>query len=538
VSSEDQVKNTSLGDQLDRCRTEAAGRGWLVVDEFVEEGVSGTLLNRPALDRLLVQCRDGRVDVVMVAKLDRFSRDELTRLMIEREFRECGVRRVALDLPFEASDTPESEMFSGLLGNFAQYERKRIIERMARGAHRSAAERGGWPTSRTPFGYRHVQPGQDSRLVIDEGEAQIARLAVKLLLERGMSTGEICRRLNDLGHRAPYGGQWTHQNLVRKLASRGLRGEFAWGKVERGVATGKYGEAKQVTAEPILTEEQWQAVQQALARTAYGTKRPDHVYPLSGRLFCVCGEPFGGVWRHDRDLRQYRCRAAKWTATSAPRCRAHRIETGWVEQQVWSQVVGLLSKPEELISCVGDYLGVRAGQLRVQREELAAVQARISRLERALTRATKDNLMADNPAPLQLAIAEITQELTQARQLKADQESWRTEAAAESKRMRDLSALAEAAAQTLPEANLDEMTEILALLNVRVTVLDEPPNRPPRGGALGDRRPWRPQLHIQGCLPHTQLLNRLLPGYPDAHDARPGAPRRSPDGTGACAAPR
>jgi hypothetical protein len=33
-------------------------------------------------------------------------------------------------------------------------------------------------------------------------------------------------------------------------------------------------------------------------------------------------------------------------------------------------------------------------------------------------------------------------------------------------------------------------------------------------------------------------LNRLLPGYPDAHDARPGAPRRSPDGTGACAAPR
>jgi site-specific DNA recombinase len=537
VSSEEQVKNTSLGDQLDRCRTEATRRGWRIVGEFVEEGVSGTLLNRPALDRLLVQCRDGRFDVVMVAKLDRFSRDELTRLMIERELRECGVRRVALDLPFEASDTPESEMFSGLLGNFAQYERKRIIERMARGAHRSAAERGGWPTSRTPFGYRHVHPGQDSRLVIDEGEAETARLAVELLLDRGMSTGEICRHLNGLGHRTPYGRQWMHQNLVRKLTSRGLRGEFAWGKVERGVATGKYGEAKQVRAEPILSEEQWQAVQQALARTAYGTKRPDHIYPLSGRLMCDCGEPFGGVWRHDRDLRQYRCRAAKWTSTSAPRCRAHRIEAEWVEQQVWFQVVDLLSKPQALLSCVSDYLGVREGQQRIERTELAAVEARISRLERALTRATKESLMADDSGPLQLAIAEITQELAEARKLKADQESWQSEAVTESRRMRDLSALAEIAAQTLPDANLEEMMGILTLLDIRVAVLDDPPDRPPRGGSHGDRRPWRPQLHIQGCLPHTQLLNRLLAGNPDAYDAPPVAPRRRRSGWAASARP-
>ena len=90
--------------------------------------------------------------------------------------------------------------------------------------------------------------------------------------------------------------------------------------------------------------------------------------------------------------------------------------------------------------------------------------------------------------------------------------------------MRDLSALAEVATQTLPNADLQEITEILALLDVRVTVLDHPPDRPPRGGSLGDRRPWRPQLHIQGCLPHTQLLNRLLAGNPAAHDARLKAP--------------
>ncbi|HVA61347.1 MAG TPA: recombinase family protein [Mycobacteriales bacterium] len=562
VSSDDQVKNTSLADQLDRCRQEVARRGWVLVAEFVEEGVSGTLLNRPALDRLLARAREGGVDVVLVAKLDRFSRDELTRLLIEREFRECGVRRLALDVPFETEDTPESEMFSGLLGNFAQYERKRIIERMARGAHRSAAERGGWPTSRTPFGYRHVESGKDSRLVIDEDEARIARLATELLVDHGLTTGEICRQLNHLGYRTPYGSDWAHQNLARKLRSRGLRGEFAWGKVECGVATGRYGEAKAVQAEPILSEEQWQAVQDALARRAYGVKKPNHPYPLSGRLICVCGEPFGGVWRNDRDLRQYRCRAARWTATTAPRCKAHRIEAGWIEQVVWSRLVALLSRPEELLACVGDYLGLRAGQVQVEREEMAELEARIYRLERALTRATKAGLLADNPGALQQAAAELERDLGEARRLKAEREAWQTEAAAEAQRMNDLCALAEAAARELPRMTLPEMTDMLAMLDVRVTIVEEPPARPPRGGSLGDRRPWRPAVHIEGRIPQTQLLDRLLAGdhpsrpetdtsavdpvgnpgvhdaghigvvssvrvgNPQTHDAPPGAPRR------------
>ncbi len=553
VSSDDQVKNTSLADQIDRCRQEVTRRGWSTVAEFIEEGVSGTLLNRPALDRLHGQCRASQIDIVLVAKLDRFSRDELTRLLIEREFRDCGVRRLALDVPFETEDTPESEMFSGLLGNFAQYERKRIIERMARGAHRSAAERGGWPTSRTPFGYRHAEPGKDSRLIVDEHEAHIARLAAELLVDHGLSTGEVCRRLNDLGYQTPYGGEWSHQNLARKLQSRGLRGEFAWGKVERGVATGKYGDAKQVRAEPILSEERWQAVQDALTRRAYGTKEPDHPYPLSGRLVCFCGEPYGGVWRHDRDLRQYRCRAAKWTATTAPRCKAHRIEANWIEDIVWSRLVALLSKPEELLACVGDYLGIRAGQVQVEREEMTELEARIRKLERALTRATKTSLMADNPGPLQDAIGELNQELIQARRLRTEREAWQVEAAAEAQRMNDLHVLAEAAARELPRMTLAEMTDTLALLDVRAIIVDGPPARPPRGGSLGDRRPWRPAVHIEGRIPQSQLLELLLSGTPSGHDiantpsapvgnpdvydAPPGVPRRPAAGPVASAAP-
>ena len=50
VSTEDQVDGTSLDTQLERCRAYVSGRGWNLAGEFVDEGVSGSLSSRPALD--------------------------------------------------------------------------------------------------------------------------------------------------------------------------------------------------------------------------------------------------------------------------------------------------------------------------------------------------------------------------------------------------------------------------------------------------------------------------------------------------------
>jgi len=63
-----------VGLQLDELRRVAEQRGWQVVEEFIDEGVSGDDENRPAWNRLLDQAREGRVDVVAVWKLDRLAR--------------------------------------------------------------------------------------------------------------------------------------------------------------------------------------------------------------------------------------------------------------------------------------------------------------------------------------------------------------------------------------------------------------------------------------------------------------------------------
>jgi hypothetical protein len=74
VSTDDQIKGTSLHGQVVRCRTAAATGGWNVVGEFVDEGVSGALSRRPQLDAIVRLVEDQPVDVVAITKLDRIAR--------------------------------------------------------------------------------------------------------------------------------------------------------------------------------------------------------------------------------------------------------------------------------------------------------------------------------------------------------------------------------------------------------------------------------------------------------------------------------
>ena len=74
VSTLEQVDGTSLQTQVETCERYARGCGYRVIERFVDEGVSGAKASRPALDRLIRRAKGGGVDVVVVAKLDRFGR--------------------------------------------------------------------------------------------------------------------------------------------------------------------------------------------------------------------------------------------------------------------------------------------------------------------------------------------------------------------------------------------------------------------------------------------------------------------------------
>lgn len=514
VSSEDQVGNTSLDDQLRRCRDEVARRGWDIAAEYVEEGFTGTRASRPAFDRLRRDALRRDFDVVVATKVDRLVRRSWILGQLIDELEPAGVSIIVLEANIDTT-TPAGRAMREVMATFAQLDRDQTVEKMARGAHNTAI-RGGWPTSRTPFGYAHRDPGRDSTLVIDLDQHAIVLRAVELLVDEGMTSGQTAQHLNALGWTTPYGRRWTHQNLVRKMRSRGLRGEFQWGKLDHG-GSGRYGAPKDVRAEPLITEDRWEALQAALDRSRSGRRSGSRLYMLSRRLHCPCGAHFNGCFRADRGLRQYRCARAHWTAAGDPRCDQCRLDADSIEERVWSAVSDLLRDGDRLRACAEDYQSaLRLSPVR--RDEITTVESEIAKLRRAIVRATKIALLED--AALTDVVGELRSDLAEAVRRHEQLQARLREQEASAVSLRDMDGLARRARERLDLMDADGRAALISTLNVEVAVLEH--------------RVKEPRLRIDGVLPRRGLFGS---GDLDGDDARPAAPRRRRCGWAASAGP-
>jgi DNA invertase Pin-like site-specific DNA recombinase len=133
VSTDDQ----SVDLQLNELRAVATSRGWSVV-EYVDRGVSGAVLSREELDRLMTDARNGKLDVVAVWKFDRFARSTEHLLASLREFRSVGVDFLSIREAIDTS-TAMGRMVFAFLGAVAEFEREIIVERVKAGvAHAQA----------------------------------------------------------------------------------------------------------------------------------------------------------------------------------------------------------------------------------------------------------------------------------------------------------------------------------------------------------------------------------------------------------------
>lgn len=131
VSTHDQ---NTLSMQIEKCSEFALARGWRIVKEIKEVG-SGTI-NRPERADLLKLCRQRKVDVVVVWKLDRWGRSVSDVVSTLNEFQELGVKFVSIT---EALDftTAMGRAMSGLLAVFSEFEREMISERVKAGLNQA-----------------------------------------------------------------------------------------------------------------------------------------------------------------------------------------------------------------------------------------------------------------------------------------------------------------------------------------------------------------------------------------------------------------
>ncbi len=303
VSSQMQVdEGFSLEAQRKACRRFAEDRGWQVVDEFEEPGVSAKDDNRPAFQRMIRDAKAGRFDVILTHKLDRFSRSIMDVLTYLRDLHECGVTYVSVTENFDFS-TPMGKMQLHMMAAIAQWYLDNLSAETQKGK-RTRAEVGYW-NGDLPFGYIS---DEDGNILVHQAEAEGVRLAFRLCGSGANTDLEIAKALNAAGYRTRGKGKRQSRAFSKDTVRVMLRNRFYLGLAKYRLDVGRREYNYFPGKHPALIDDAaWDKAQQA-RQTRYGrprtSKSTDRVYPLSGLLRCgECRSPLRG--QGQRTVRYY-----------------------------------------------------------------------------------------------------------------------------------------------------------------------------------------------------------------------------------------
>ncbi|WP_432408475.1 recombinase family protein [Wukongibacter sp. M2B1] len=210
VSTLEQAKEGySIPAQKDKLLAFSMAKNWIVNDIYIDDGYSGTNLERPELKRLLKNLIN--TDIVLVYKLDRLSRSQRDVLyLVEEQFLENKVDFVSILESFDTT-TPFGRAMLGILAVFAQLERDTIIERSRLGKERRSKE-GKWRGGPLPLGYDY----SDGNLIINEYEANIIRIIFEKYIS-GSGMDNICKYLASKGYRSKQNAKFTISKIKTYL---------------------------------------------------------------------------------------------------------------------------------------------------------------------------------------------------------------------------------------------------------------------------------------------------------------------------------
>jgi DNA invertase Pin-like site-specific DNA recombinase len=274
----------SLQAQREACEAFIASQrheGWACLRAGYDDGgFSGATMERPALHRLLADIAAGRVDTIVVYKIDRLTRSLADFAKIVEIFDAKGVSFVSVTQQFNTT-TSMGRLTLNILLSFAQFEREVIGERI-RDKIAASKRKGMWMGGVPPLGYR----AQDGKLLVIESEAEV----VRSIFRRYAELGSVRLLKDELEAQGIKSKSWTTASGRRvggKPFSRGALYLILQNRLYRGEIVHK-GQSHPSEHTPIIDQPLWDAVQaQLAANTAErnsGTRtRPPSV--LAGMLF-------------------------------------------------------------------------------------------------------------------------------------------------------------------------------------------------------------------------------------------------------------
>lgn len=312
VSTDIQAKGESPEHHEKRGKMYAEVKGYDVIEVYHLEATSGkSVIDHHEAKRMLNDIRRGHIDGLIFSKLARLARNTRELLDVAEIFREHDAGLISLDESIDTS-TPAGRFFYTLLSAMAQWEREEIAERVAASVN-VRAKLGKPLGGQAPFGYAW----KNKELVINQDEASVRKHMYDLFLKhkRKKTVADI---LNKEGYRTRKGGKFSDTTIGRLLVD----------PIAKGVRITNYTSARKGKKEikneddwvyskcpAIITEEQWQNVQDIIEEQSNSRKKPlkKNLHLFTGYAKCACG---GGMYVLSKTMK-YICRDCKRKITVA-----------------------------------------------------------------------------------------------------------------------------------------------------------------------------------------------------------------------------
>jgi len=408
VSSDTQQKEATIESQLFELKKQIAAAGDVLVKEYIDDGYTGTLLDRPALNQLRADLKSDVFDTVYFLAADRIARAAAHQTIIVDELLKYGKKITIAGKDYE--ENPENKFALTVMGAANEFERAKIIERTTRGRLHRLRMGQLSSTGHRIYGYHYLRktPTSPAALVIDEEQAAVVRSIFEMFASSQYGLVTICRHLEERRILTRTGKTlWDNDRIKGMLKNETYAGTRYFNRLT--AATEAKRDGKQVirgkrvyrdraewiavNVPAIVPRELFERVQERLRQHEERYCQPVMHYLIGGLVQCgVCGSrcsssrryhkvkrPSGGVSVYHRSV--YRCnRRARQYAhdlTQIERCSNSEIGTHILESKVLEMIRETMIDPGKLRGCLG---GDRTDDQTTARE-LARVAKKMSALD-------------------------------------------------------------------------------------------------------------------------------------------------------------
>ena len=331
--SSDSQRDESIEIQLEAITRFVESRGWTLGDSYTDYAISGTREDRPSFNRCVADALEGRFDVLVVLKIDRFARNVIFAQETKRKLFAAGVELWSVR-EGQVDNTPEGFLKGGINDLFAEYYSRNLAVTVKGGIRKSAEQLKS--AGRRIYGY--TQDERD-RFIVDPARAEVVRSMFEDYVA-GRTMREICDALNERGIRNIRGNTWKITTLGNILKNPAYKGLYVYdGVVEDGAIPA------------IVDGRLWDDAQAIRARRVNSKRRKVvNDYLLTDKVWCLrCGKPMCGTAGTGRSGKKY----TYYGCVNRGGCGL-RVPSGAVEDTVASVVVSAISDPETLDAIAAD----------------------------------------------------------------------------------------------------------------------------------------------------------------------------------------